>query len=439
MENRSYFARLLAVSLSVLFLAAVVIYYQGSYRAGEDLVREFEEREANTLGVIAWLLAEKAPYTGQDALRGRIRELGSHFKIRITYVSAGKVLAESDVPDADIAKLENHADRPEIVAALASGAGKSTRYSSTLQTQMLYMARKVDGLAGVPDGVLRIASPYSAVQTELGQSSSRFLAVVGVMALCAAALAVYLIRRTQGTLRAFSEVVSSHMDEDASADKIRVCPGSEFKPLMDSINTLAKRNRKHLRHLLDTRSQFESVLAKMNDGVAILDEHGAILAHNAALASLLGARDGDCSGKHMLEAGLGLDLFEAVSEALRAKEPAPIRFQARLAEGPDVDVDVAPYTTQKGKRRMILVLHDVTPIKNAERILRDFVIKASHELRTPLTSIQGYAATLVDSPPQDQEQMEKMLGTILKRSQEMSGIVTDLLHTASPQAQKAQG
>ncbi|WP_243367588.1 histidine kinase dimerization/phospho-acceptor domain-containing protein [Fundidesulfovibrio soli] len=438
MENRSYFARLLAVALSALLLAAVVIYYQGSHRAGETLVHEFEEREANTAEVIAWLLAEKAPYAGEAALRARIHELGTHLKVRITYIAAGKVLADSDVPDQDLGKLEDHSDRPEIIAALASGSGKSTRFSSTLQTQMLYVARKIGGLPGVPDGVLRIASPYSAVQTELAQSSQRFLAVVGVMALCAAALAFFLIRRTQGALRAFSEVVSQ-MDAPEASDKIRVCPGSEFKPLMDSINTLAKRNRKHLRHLLDTRSQFEAVLAKMNDGVAILDEQGSILAHNDALAVLLGSRSGDCSGKHMLEAGLGLDLFETVSEALRAPDPQPIRFQARLADGPDVDVDVAPYATQKGKRRMVLVLHDVTPIKNAERILREFVIKASHELRTPLTSIQGFAATLVESPPQDQEQMDKMLGTILKRSQEMSGIVTDLLHTASPQAEKAQG
>lgn len=397
MENRSFFARLLALSLAALFCVAVFIFYQSSYRAGADLVREFEDREAHTLAVIAWLVGEKAPFADQDALRARIRELGEHFGMRLTFVADGKVLAESDVPDEEIARLEDHSGRPEIVQALAAGQGKSTRFSATLQKQMLYVAQKLSA-PGVPDGVLRIASPYSSVQTELANSRQRFLAVVLLMALCAAALAVYLIRRTQTALRAFSEMVSQ-IDGAADNDKIRVCPGAEFKPLVDSINTLAKSNRKNIRNLLDTRSQFEAVLANMHDGVAILDEQGSILAHNASLARLLGASGGDCAGKHMLEAGLGLEVFESVSEALRTGKRTPQQFQARLADGSDVDVDLAPYRTQKGKRRMVLVLHDVTPIKNAERILREFVIKASHELRTPLTSIQGYTATLIDSPP----------------------------------------
>ena len=80
------------------------------------------------------------------------------------------------------------------------------------------------------------------------------------------------------------------------------------------------------------------------------------------------------------------------------------------------------------------MLHDVTAIKTAERILREFVINASHQLRTPLTSIQGYAATLLDSPPVDQEQARTMLSTILKKSQDMSGVVTGLLDTATPQS-----
>ena len=93
-----------------------------------------------------------------------------------------------------------------------------------------------------------------------------------------------------------------------------------------------------------------------------------------------------------------------------------------------------PYVTSRGKRRVILVLHDVTAMKNAERVLRDFVIDASHQLRTPLTSIQGYAATLMDTPPDEPAQARSMLATILKKSQDMGAVVTTLLGKASPQA-----
>lgn len=438
MENRSYFTRLLVLSLALLFCAAVFIFFQTSYKAGSELLQEFEGREAKTLRVIEWLVAEKAPYSGNDQLRSLIAEISKRLDTRVTYISGGKVLAESDLPPAEAAKMEDHSDRPEVIEALKSGFGKATRYSSTLQTEMLYMATRMQGTAGLPEGILRVAIPYSTVQSILSESRTRFMAVIALMAACATALGVFLIRRTQGMLRSFSQVVDGLGRED-SPDKIRVCPSSEFKPLMDSINVLAKQARKSHRHLHDTRSQFEAVLAKMTDAVAVLDQDGNILAHNAALEQLLDSPAVSCIGRNVLESGLGLSVYEAVRDVLAARPAEPRRIQARLAGGKDADVDLVHYATAKGKSRLILVLHDVTAIKTAERILREFVINASHQLRTPLTSIQGFAATLLDSPPEDQEQARSMLSTILKKSQDMSGVVTGLLDTATPQSGAAPG
>jgi two-component system phosphate regulon sensor histidine kinase PhoR len=435
METQSIFSRLLIVSLILLLCAGAFIFYQTNYRAGDELIREFQEREGKTLEIAHWLVAGKAPYRNLDELRDYVRELSKRFGLRITYISDGKVLAESDLPPEEAAQMENHSARPEIVAALQNGSGASSRYSATLHRDMLYVATRMQETPGLPDGVLRIAVPYSSVQKMLGDSRENFLIVVAAMVVCASALAVFLIRRTQGMLRSFSQEVDV-LGSEQSPDKIRVCPGSEFKPLMDSINVLAKKARKNTRHLQDTRSQFEAVLAKMTDAVAVLDENGTIIAHNHALDRMLGDTAKDCTGSYVLEAGLGLDVHEAVKGCLAAVNDAPRRFLARLDNGGHADVDLVPYKTARGKYRLILVLHDVSAMKDAERILREFVINASHQLRTPLTSIQGYTATLIDTPPQDEGQARTMLETILRRSREMGDVVTELLNTASPQAGK---
>jgi two-component system phosphate regulon sensor histidine kinase PhoR len=438
MQPRPYFTRLLAVSLALLFGAAVFIFYQTSYNAQAVQLEEFREREANTLRVVEWLVASKAPYSGAESLRGQIGELSKRFGIRITYIEGGKVLAESDLSPAETEKMEDHSTRPEVMEAKKTGFGASNRYSSTLQTEMLYVAASMKGTAGLPDGVLRIAVPYSAVQKSLSDSRSRFLAVVASMALCAVALAVFLVRRTQTMLRSFSQVVDD-LGREESPDKIRVYPGTEFKPLADSINLLAKRARKHMRHLHETRCQYEAVLGKMTDAVAVLDQDGVILAHNAALEALLGEPALPPAGRNVLEAGLGLAVHNAVREGATAVESTePRRFVTTLLGGRIADVDLVPYVTAKGKPRLILVLHDITAMKNAELILREFVINASHQLRTPLTSIQGYAATLLESPPEDLEQAHGMLATILRKSQDMSAVVTELLDTAAPQAESAR-
>ncbi len=445
MGNRPLFSRLLAVSLSVLFCAAVFVFLQSNSRAKTELLQEFKAREANTLKIVEWLVAGKAPYADLKSFREVIGELGRRFNIRVTYVamhvgdgfSPGKVLADSGVEPSRLDELPDHSDRPEIVQARREGFGTATRFSDTLTTEMLYMAMPMRTLAGIPDGMLRIAVPYSTVQQVLSESRNQLLAIIAAMAVCAAGLTLFLIRRTQNALRTFSQAVDD-LGHEEMPGKIRVYPGLEFKPLADSINSLSKMVRKNSRSLYDTRLQFEAVLANMTDAVAILDQDGNILAHNPALDRLLPG-GGDATGQHVLAAGLGLTIHEAVTQCLRPESCTPLRFLAQLANGGHADVDLVPYSTQKGKRRLILVLHDVTAMKNAERILRSFVVNASHQLRTPLTSIQGYAATLLDSPPAQEEQCRAMLSTILKRSEEMRGVVTDLLQTATPQAERQTG
>ena len=444
MGNRPLFSRLLAVSLSVLFCAAVFIFLQSSFRAKTELIQEVENREANTLKIIAWLVEGRVPYASLDSFRGFIGELGTRFNIRVTYVamgsgagvSPGTVLADSKVEPSRLGALPNHSDRPEIIQAVGEGFGTSTRFSDTLKTEMLYVASTMHTLDGIPAGVLRIAVPYSGVRQVLTEASNKLLAIVLAMAVCAAGLTLFLIRRTRSALRDFTRTVDD-LGRGEMPGKIRVYPGLEFKPLADSINALSKLVRRNQRSLHDTRCQFEAVLANMTDAVAILDQDGNILAHNPALDRLLPGK-ADATGRHILEAGLGLTIYEAVNECLRQDDQEPRRFLAQLADGGHADVDLVPYRTKKEKRRLILVLHDVTAMKNAERLLRSFVINASHQLRTPLTSIQGYAATLLESPPGEDAQYRAMLSTILKRSEEMGSVVTDLLQTAAPQAERQE-
>ena len=50
----------------------------------------------------------------------------------------------------------------------------------------------------------------------------------------------------------------------------------------------------------------------------------------------------------------------------------------------------------EGSQGVVLVLHDITGLRRADRIRRDFVANVSHELRTPLTAIRGYVEALID-------------------------------------------
>jgi two-component system phosphate regulon sensor histidine kinase PhoR len=77
----------------------------------------------------------------------------------------------------------------------------------------------------------------------------------------------------------------------------------------------------------------------------------------------------------------------------------------------------------------VLVLHDITDLRRADQIRRDFVANVSHELRTPLTAIRGYVEALLDGPA-DAESTRKFLEIIARHSTRMERLVKDLLRLA---------
>ena len=77
----------------------------------------------------------------------------------------------------------------------------------------------------------------------------------------------------------------------------------------------------------------------------------------------------------------------------------------------------------------VLVLHDITDLRRADQIRRDFVANVSHELRTPLTAIRGYVEALLDEPA-DADSTHKFLEIIARHTTRMERLVKDLLRLA---------
>jgi two-component system phosphate regulon sensor histidine kinase PhoR len=77
----------------------------------------------------------------------------------------------------------------------------------------------------------------------------------------------------------------------------------------------------------------------------------------------------------------------------------------------------------------VVVLHDVTDLRRADQIRRDFVANVSHELRTPLTAIRGYVEALADGPA-DADEHRRFLAVITRHTDRMERLVADLLRLA---------
>ena len=77
-----------------------------------------------------------------------------------------------------------------------------------------------------------------------------------------------------------------------------------------------------------------------------------------------------------------------------------------------------------------MVLRDISHYIKLEKIRRDFVANVSHEFKTPLAAIRGFSETLLDWGLEDQNISRKYIGKIIKQSNQLENLVSDLLQLA---------
>jgi two-component system, OmpR family, phosphate regulon sensor histidine kinase PhoR len=145
---------------------------------------------------------------------------------------------------------------------------------------------------------------------------------------------------------------------------------------------------------------------------------------NPAFRGLFG-KEG-VEGKQLLEISRHPGLYDGYREVAASKGE---RLQEiALPGGKTILVHWVPLLEQERISGIVAVFHDISEIRNLERIRRDFVANVSHELRTPVTVIKGYAETLLSGAlADDPERGERFLKVIHSHSERLSTLIGDLL------------
>jgi two-component system phosphate regulon sensor histidine kinase PhoR len=86
----------------------------------------------------------------------------------------------------------------------------------------------------------------------------------------------------------------------------------------------------------------------------------------------------------------------------------------------------------------LLVLHDLTRLRQLESVRRDFVANVSHELKTPITAIRGAVETLLDEESANATGL-RFLQIIFKQSERLNALVEDLLDLSRIEQEAIQG
>ena len=414
-RTRTFLSIFVAASLALVVSTLLVERSLQRY-----MYRDIELGLLNQARLAAALLADLGTLPNPDAEADRLGRLG---RARFTLIAAdGTVSGDSEVAASDLATLENHAGRDEVAQAAKSGEGTAARRSQTTDVSTMYAAVAV---SRGPVAFVRVALPLTTVDERV--AAFRRLALVGLLAGLGAALgltwaaSVFLnqrIRAMAETARRYRAGDFSHPARDYGADEIGTVAGA----LDDTARELGVK----LIDMARERAHMAAILTGMVEGVVLLNASGRLVLTNPAAREML-RLPAEAEGLHYLEVVRQPDISGQLASALTGGQPATAEIQLDRDRRQTFAAHVVPVARERGGGA-VLVLHDITDLRRADQVRRDFVANVSHELRTPLTAIRGYIEALSDGPPPDESR--HFLEIISRHTLRMERLVRDLLRLA---------
>ena len=348
-----------------------------------------------------------------------LRKAAAELDCRVTFIAPdGKVLDDSDLLPADVPAMENHANRPEVREARATGAGSSIRLSPTEQRSMLYVARTL------PDGsVLRLAVSEARLRNVELSYVWRMRAAIAI-----ACLGLFLIGASAS--RRFSEPIAE-LTRAASAvaggDFARDLPssgGEEVQLLGGALRRMKESLSRAVSLAEDERRMTAIVFERLPDGLVVVDAKLHVVEANERFSQMTGVPTP--VGRALYDLLRERTLYEAFEATVKNGDVS--EATVRLEDG-RIWALVVQALPAGSRAAAVGVLRDISVLERTESMRRTFVADVSHELRTPIASIAAAAETLSDGGA-DKSETAELLGLIRRQSDRMRELIDDLMDLA---------
>ncbi|MEO0248467.1 MAG: ATP-binding protein [candidate division WOR-3 bacterium] len=347
------------------------------------------------------------------------KKLGKEIDARITIIALdGKVLGDSHE---DPSVMENHAARPEVKAALTAGLGESTRYSTTVNQEMMYVAVPITDQGKIL-GVARVALPLVAVQNSVSQVTLIISLATVVTAILAIVAAGLIARVTTRPIREVTEaskrIASGELDQ-----KIPVRSRDETGQLSHAFNEMSLKLNKLLVEISVEKGKLATILANIADAIIMTDAEGEVVLANPASERLFGFRKQDIP-KPLIEIVHDHEADEILKQCLRTGQPQTTQFESATSKR-FLRAIAVPIVESK-LTGALLLFQDLTELRSLQTMRRELIGNISHELRTPMAAIKAMVETLKDGAIDDKQATMDFLSRIDSEVDRLTQMVAEL-------------
>lgn len=421
---------ILFITLIVTSMLVLGVYVTNSVRNSQlDNLRFHLEQEAKIIaeGIVPFL--QDQDYSPDDL----VKKLASEIDSRVTIIAPdGTVLGDSIE---DPLKMENHATRPEVKDALAHGIGKSTRYSTTLRQEMMYVAVPIYK-QGELIGIARTALPLTTVESSVDRVT-RIIILTTIVITTLAAVAAWLIART--VTRPVRQLTKAAQKIAAGAvgQKIDVATKDEIGQLARAFNEMSSALKATIDNTLTEKNKLANVLGNMADGVIMTDVEGNVILTNTAAAKLFGFKEADSSKKQLIEVVHDHEVDEILKKCLETMKEQAVQFESSHAKR-FLRAIAVPLYSQTRLNGVLILVQDLTELRNLQTMRRELIGNISHDLRTPLTSIKAMVETLQGSAIDDRVAAQDFLSRIVGELDHLTHMVAELTQLSRIEAGQAE-
>jgi two-component system phosphate regulon sensor histidine kinase PhoR len=420
----------LLLSCAGLNLAAAIVF--GTIVATwhkDQLINQMDARLRDSALLLRDELADKLVVGPSDELQESVRQLGQKIGVRITLIGTdGEVLADSEMATRDdVAKMDNHRDRPEIIRAITSGEGTSRRESVTFRELCSYFAVRAD-VDGKPVGVVRTSLSLAAIDAQTAAARRLVWTLAGAAFLTVFGLSYWLVGRILEPVSEITRVANAISGGDYQ-QRIYVANRDELGAIASTLNRMSQSLDLKMTQLTESHERQATVLGGMIEGVIAVDRRQRIAFANAAAGRLFNFRPLAAEGRRLLEVVRNHELDAAVNAAVTTRQPQRLETVRDGGDKMSVAIQATPLAGNPCPG-VVLVMHDTTELRRLESLRRDFVANVSHELKTPLSSIKAYAETLCNGALKDREAAVTFVERIQEQSDRLHNLIVDMLSLA---------
>ena len=381
------------LALLILFVVSSIYVNNQNHKTAED--------ELNSYSNIACEVFDGDNF---DELKTIITSASK--EIRVTVIdTTGEVIIDSSLIEAD-----NHLNREEL-----QKLGECvTRYSDSLELNMMYLAKMDDGY------YIRLALPVEPFNTfinnYIGFGSITLLVVLSVSIVITSFLYNKTLKPIKNEINKLETVLGHELTDD-----------TDFELLSSKINELTLLLDEKVTSLSNEKEKSKYILDNMNQGLILLNSDGKIELINKYSITLLGFEQDYILDKNNMYLFRDITVQEKINNCIENNQEEQLIFDL---DGKKFLLYINMLKTSWSNAtnsHVALLMVDVTLRENMNTLKREFFANASHELKSPLTSIIGYQQLIQQGILTTNEEIQDATLRTIKEAQRMNKLIIEML------------